>query len=86
MSVFSFIPFLGTQLSAICSDQTGIESLKYERFSQDDAEAGISDQNPANSSWKNLQAVFGGGGPFSMSWLNPFTVTFLSEKSFEFSV
>jgi hypothetical protein len=70
-AIFTFVMF-GTQMSAICSDQTGIESLKKER------------QGEGIDSWKNLQVVF--GGPFSWRWLNPFVVPFISEKAFEFSV
>lgn len=62
----------GTQISAICSDQTGIESLKKDRV----------DKN--HDSWKNLQVVF--GGPFSLKWFNPLVAPFISDKAFEFSV
>lgn len=62
----------GTQISAICSDQTGIESLKKDRVDK------------SHDSWKNLQVVF--GGPFSWRWFSPFVVPFISEKAFEFSV
>uniref|UniRef100_A0A915E4W9 Palmitoyltransferase n=1 Tax=Ditylenchus dipsaci TaxID=166011 RepID=A0A915E4W9_9BILA len=72
-SIFTAVMF-GTQMSAICSDQTGIESLKNE-------DRGRTDPN----SWKkNLQVVF--GGPFSVKWLNPFAIPLISEKAFEFSV
>lgn len=70
-SIFTAVMF-GTQLSAICSDQTGIESLKQER-------------QRTNDSWKkNLSVVF--GGPFSIKWFSPFSIPRISEKAFEFSV
>jgi palmitoyltransferase len=70
-SIFTLVMF-GTQLSAICSDQTGIESLRKE-------------QHTKGNGWKNMQVVF--GGPMSINWLNPLSSPpFLSEKAFEFSV
>jgi hypothetical protein len=62
----------GTQISAICSDQTGIESLKKDHVEKN------------HDSWKNLQVVF--GGPFSLKWFNPLVAPFISDKAFEFSV
>ena len=76
-SIFTAVMF-GTQLTAICSDQTGIESLKH------DFESPFESAKVANNKWKNLQGVF--GGPFSWRWLNPFAIPFISEKAFEFSV
>jgi hypothetical protein len=61
----------GTQISSICFDQTGIESLRNERGKSQDK-------------WKNLQVVF--GGPLSLHWFNPFDRPFVSERAFEFSV
>uniref|UniRef100_A0A914I5W9 Palmitoyltransferase n=1 Tax=Globodera rostochiensis TaxID=31243 RepID=A0A914I5W9_GLORO len=86
-SIFTAVMF-GTQLSAICSDQTGIEALQDEyhflkRMDDEDEQ-----HSSRSSSWKNLQVVFGGGGGqrFSIRWLNPFDVPIHSEKAFEFSV
>lgn len=70
----------GTQLTAICSDQTGIESLKHDV--ETPFENGVT--KVGSNKWKNLQGVF--GGPFSWRWLNPFAIPFISEKAFEFSV
>ncbi|CAD5205803.1 unnamed protein product [Bursaphelenchus okinawaensis] len=69
-SIFTLVMF-GTQLSAICSDQTGIESLRKEN-------------HKANDGMKNMQVVF--GGPFSLDWFNPLSNRFVSEKAYEFSV
>jgi len=69
-AIFTCVMF-GTQISSICSDQTGIESLKNEKGKSTD-------------SWKNLQVVF--GGPFSIKWFNPLVTPFISERAFEFSV
>ncbi|KAI6204380.1 Palmitoyltransferase [Aphelenchoides besseyi] len=69
-SIFTLV-MLGTQLSAICADQTGIESLRKEVHAK-------------GSGWKNLQVVF--GGPISLRWFNPMAAPFLTEKAFEFSV
>lgn len=85
-SIFTAVMF-GTQISAICSDQTGIESLKREnghRRGGDEESA----NSGKNSAWKNLSVVFGGGGgqKFSVRWLNPFDIPYHSEKAFEFSV
>nr|CAD2129732.1 unnamed protein product [Meloidogyne enterolobii] len=90
----------GTQISAICSDQTGIENIKQERNwnnngrrsikpnTNEDIENCDNNNNKSSPAWKNLQVVFGGGGgqKFSFKWLNPFDVPFHSEKAFEFSV
>uniref|UniRef100_A0A7E4UMD4 Palmitoyltransferase n=1 Tax=Panagrellus redivivus TaxID=6233 RepID=A0A7E4UMD4_PANRE len=69
-AIFTIVMF-GTQISSICSDQTGIESLKNERGRSVDG-------------WKNLQVVF--GGPLSHNWFNPLAAPFVSDKAFEFSV
>ncbi|KAE9554623.1 hypothetical protein FO519_002183 [Halicephalobus sp. NKZ332] len=69
-AIFTCVMF-GTQISSICSDQTGIESLKNEKGKSTD-------------SWKNLQVVF--GGPFSIKWFNPLVAPFISERAFEFSM
>ncbi|KAJ8303223.1 hypothetical protein KUTeg_019619 [Tegillarca granosa] len=50
----------GTQLQAICSDETGIEQLKKEQ-------PGYSKK----SKWLNIKAVF--GHPFSWKWFSPFS-------------
>lgn len=57
-SIFTMI-MLGTQLTAIWNDETGIEQLKKEetRWSK-------------KSRWKSIQAVF---GRFSIGWFSPFT-------------
>uniref|UniRef100_A0A1I8A5T9 Palmitoyltransferase n=1 Tax=Steinernema glaseri TaxID=37863 RepID=A0A1I8A5T9_9BILA len=70
-SIFTMVMF-GTQISAICSDQTGIESLKRER------------EELQTDKWKNVQLVF--GGPFSHRWFIPFSRPFVSKYAFEFSV
>jgi palmitoyltransferase len=49
----------GTQLSAICTDETGIEQLKKEQATWE-----------KQSRWLNLKAVF--GHPFSIWWFSPF--------------
>lgn len=73
-AIFTSVMF-GTQLSAICSDETAIESLK--RSSGEDRQKG--------SSWKkNMQSVF--GGPCSIRWLNPLVEPYVSKQSFEYSV
>lgn len=74
-SIFTAVMF-GTQLSAICSDQTGIESLKRESYNEN--------INVPGKSWKNLQVIF--GGPFSLKWFNPLILPLITEKAFEFSV
>nr|CAD2205925.1 unnamed protein product [Meloidogyne enterolobii] len=96
-SIFTAVMF-GTQISAICSDQTGIENIKQERNwnnngrrnvkPNEDIENCDNNNNKSSPAWKNLQVVFGGGGgqKFSFKWLNPFDVPFHSEKAFEFSV
>ncbi|VDK46431.1 unnamed protein product [Anisakis simplex] len=70
-SIFTFVMF-GTQMSSICSDQTTIESLKQEHLTS------------GPDSWKNVQMIF--GGPFSISWFNPFAAPYVSKPSFEYSV
>lgn len=74
-SIFTAAMF-STQLSAICSNQTGIESLKREIYNNNN--------NVPGKSWKNLQVVF--GGPFSIKWFNPMALPLITEKAFEFSV
>jgi hypothetical protein len=64
----------GTQISAICSDQTGIESLKTgngRRGGSADEENTNQDKGGGGTAWKNMQVVFGGGGGqrFSARWL-----------------
>lgn len=57
-AIFTMI-MLGTQITAIWHDETGIEQLKKEekRWSK-------------KSRWKSIQAVF---GRFSIGWFSPFT-------------
>ncbi|VDK37872.1 unnamed protein product [Gongylonema pulchrum] len=70
-AIFTFVMF-GTQLNSICTDQTGIESLKNEQYST------------GPDGWKNMQMIF--GGPFSLRWFNPFAAPFISKPTFEYSV
>lgn len=78
-SIFTAVMF-GTQLAAICSNQTAIESLKREAYNNDNNNS----NNEFKKSWKNLQVVF--GGPFSLKWFNPLSLPLITEKAFEFSV
>lgn len=57
-AIFTMI-MLGTQITAIWHDETGIEQLKKEekRWNK-------------KSRWKSIQAVF---GRFSIGWFSPFT-------------
>ncbi|CAJ0962905.1 unnamed protein product, partial [Mesorhabditis belari] len=71
-AIFTGVMF-GTQISAICSDETAIESLK-----RGDCE------KVRGSSWKNLQMVF--GGPFSWRWLSPLVEPYATKATFEYSV
>ncbi|XP_063441567.1 palmitoyltransferase ZDHHC3-like [Mytilus galloprovincialis] len=50
----------GTQLTAICSDETGIENLKKD-----------SGESEKQSYWLSLKSVF--GHPFSWRWFSPFS-------------
>ncbi|KAL3102158.1 hypothetical protein niasHS_003567 [Heterodera schachtii] len=86
-SIFTAVMF-GTQISSICTDQTGIEALQEEHHYGKRTDDEESLHSSRSSSWKNLQVVFGGGGGqrFSLRWLNPFDVPIHSEKAFEFSV
>ena len=59
-ALFTSIMF-GTQVSAIWSDETGIEALKKEEAIR----------WVRKSRWKSIQAVF--GGRFSLAWFSPFT-------------
>lgn len=59
----------GTQVSAICSDETGIESLKHDASHQ------------KKGYWLSLKATF--GHPFSWKWFSPFsTPKFAYSKSY----
>uniref|UniRef100_A0A914WUF0 Palmitoyltransferase n=1 Tax=Plectus sambesii TaxID=2011161 RepID=A0A914WUF0_9BILA len=71
-AIFTWIMF-GTQISAICSDETGIEQLKSE-------EATWSKKDR----WKSMQVIF--GGPFSIDWFNPFIPPYIIRRSLEYSV
>ncbi|XP_041375082.1 palmitoyltransferase ZDHHC3-like [Gigantopelta aegis] len=65
---------MGTQLSAICSDETGIEQLKKEQATWS-----------RRSKWLSLKAVF--GHPFSWTWFSPFsTPQFVYQKNFTYAV
>ncbi|XP_005091241.1 palmitoyltransferase ZDHHC3 isoform X2 [Aplysia californica] len=55
--IFTGIMF-GTQMAAVCSDETGIEQLKKE-------------QRERQSRWLSMKAVF--GHPFSIHWFSPFS-------------
>ncbi|XP_060589459.1 palmitoyltransferase ZDHHC3-like isoform X1 [Ruditapes philippinarum] len=57
--IFTAIMF-GSQLSAICSDETGIEQLKKEQGSWE-----------RKSYWFSIKSVF--GHPFSWRWFSPFS-------------
>uniref|UniRef100_A0A0K0FZG3 Palmitoyltransferase n=2 Tax=Strongyloides TaxID=6247 RepID=A0A0K0FZG3_STRVS len=70
-SVFTLVMF-GTQINAICSDKTGIESLKR------------IEGKKISSKYKNMQLVF--GGRMGFKWLNPFYTPFVNEKTYELSV
>uniref|UniRef100_A0A158PAD8 Palmitoyltransferase n=1 Tax=Angiostrongylus cantonensis TaxID=6313 RepID=A0A158PAD8_ANGCA len=72
-AIFTSVMF-GTQLSAICSDETAIESLKR----------GSEDRQKVLSWKKNMQSVF--GGPCSLRWLNPLVEPYVSKPAFEYSV
>lgn len=62
-SIFTGVMF-GTQMSAICSDETGIEQIKKELPSWQ-----------RKSCWTSIKSVF--GDPFSITWFSPFhTPTF----------
>ncbi|XP_048254948.1 palmitoyltransferase ZDHHC3-like isoform X2 [Haliotis cracherodii] len=71
--IFTAIMF-GTQLSAICTDETGIEQLKKEQATWD-----------RKSKWLSIKAVF--GHPFSMEWFSPFaTPKFVYQQNFMYAV
>ncbi|KJH51690.1 DHHC zinc finger domain protein [Dictyocaulus viviparus] len=72
-AIFTSVMF-GTQLSAICSDETAIESLKR----------GTEERQKVLSWKKNMQSVF--GGPCSLRWLNPLVEPYVSKPAFEYSV
>ncbi|BFZ19637.1 hypothetical protein BsWGS_22676 [Bradybaena similaris] len=55
--IFTGIMF-ATQMSAVCSDETGIEQLKKE-------------ERERRSRWLSMKAVF--GHPFSIRWFSPFS-------------
>ncbi|XP_078738133.1 palmitoyltransferase ZDHHC7-like [Lampetra fluviatilis] len=57
--LFTAVMF-GTQVHAICTDETEIERLKGEHPSWE-----------RRVRWEGMRSVFGGGPP-SLSWLNPF--------------
>ncbi|XP_014666174.1 PREDICTED: palmitoyltransferase ZDHHC3-like [Priapulus caudatus] len=57
-ALFTAIMF-GTQLSAICADETGIEQLKKEQPTWE-----------RNTYWMSLKEVF--GNPFTPTWFSPF--------------
>ncbi|KAK0040692.1 palmitoyltransferase ZDHHC3 isoform X2 [Biomphalaria pfeifferi] len=69
--IFTGIMF-GTQMSAVCSDETGIEQLKKE-------------EREPRSRWLSMKSVF--GHPFSIHWFSPFsTPRFLSSDKIYYSV
>lgn len=72
-SIFTAIMF-GTQLHAICTDETGIEQLKNEQAVWE-----------RKDKWKMLQFVF--GGPFSIYWLSPFHAPYtVANKPYQYLV
>ncbi|KAL5022274.1 hypothetical protein ScPMuIL_001429 [Solemya velum] len=71
--IFTAVMF-GSQLSAICTDETGIEQLKKEQG-----------QWERKSKWLSLKSVF--GHPFSWQWFSPFsTPHFIYRQSYLYSV
>ncbi|RUS80921.1 hypothetical protein EGW08_011302 [Elysia chlorotica] len=69
--IFTGIMF-GTQMSAVCTDETGIEQLKKE-------------SRERRSRWLSMKAVF--GHPFSIHWFSPFaTPRFLTSEKIYHSV
>ncbi|KAH9515480.1 Palmitoyltransferase zdhhc3 [Bulinus truncatus] len=69
--IFTGIMF-GTQMSAVCSDETGIEHLKKE-------------EREPRSRWLSIKSVF--GHPFSINWFSPFsTPRFLTSEKIYYSV
>lgn len=64
--IFTAIMF-GTQLAAVCSDETGIEQLKKEQARWE-----------KKSRWLSMKAVF--GHPFSYRWFSPFHVAHFSKE------
>jgi len=72
-AIFTLV-MCGTQIHAICTDETGIEQLK-------------SSENitwERRDRWKSLQAVF--GGRFSVHWFSPFANPYFSSRASEYSV
>ncbi|XP_060075365.1 palmitoyltransferase ZDHHC3-like [Ylistrum balloti] len=64
----------GTQLSSICTDETGIEHLKKEQPTWEQ-----------KSKWFSIKTVF--GHPFSWKWFSPFdTPKFTYSQSYLYSV
>uniref|UniRef100_A0A4W5NIC5 Zinc finger DHHC-type palmitoyltransferase 3a n=1 Tax=Hucho hucho TaxID=62062 RepID=A0A4W5NIC5_9TELE len=57
--IFTSVMF-GTQVHSICTDETGIERLKGEQARWE-----------KTSCWEAMKSAF--GGPFSPSWLSPFS-------------
>ncbi|CAL1532311.1 unnamed protein product [Lymnaea stagnalis] len=69
--IFTGIMF-GTQMSAVCTDETGIEQLKKE-------------ERERRSRWLSIKGVF--GHPFSIHWFSPFsTPRFLTSEKIYYSV
>ncbi|XP_074644609.1 palmitoyltransferase ZDHHC3-like isoform X2 [Tubulanus polymorphus] len=64
--IFTAVMF-GTQMSAICSDETGIEQLKREQPSWE-----------KQSKWLSMKGVF--GHPFSIQWFSPFHLPKFGKK------
>ncbi|XP_067931864.1 palmitoyltransferase ZDHHC3-like [Watersipora subatra] len=64
--IFTAIMF-GTQVQAVCSDETAIESLKGEEATWD-----------KGSGWLNMKTVF--GHPFSWRWFSPFHTPIFAGK------
>jgi palmitoyltransferase ZDHHC3/7/25 len=64
-AVFTII-MLGTQMTAIWNDETGIEQLKKEEA-----------RWVKKSRWKSIQSVF---GRFSLAWFSPFTKPAIKSK------
>jgi len=71
-AIFTLV-MCGTQIHAICTDETAIEQLKREQAKWEKRDR-----------WKSLQVVF--GGRFSVSWLNPFVEPYVSKRPSEYSV
>lgn len=69
-AIFTLV-MCGTQIHAICTDETGIESLKGE-------------ERERRERWKALQSVF--GGRFSIDWFNPFVSPFTQKMPHQLTV